>query len=127
PLPRRLRGTAADARRGRRARRRPVHLDPHRWRGSRPGGHLPGRYPAAGRLAPDRFGTGGQRGDRGRRDVRGAGRLGTLPVIDVQPTSFTDPVATALMAATLADLAQLYDGDGDSTPMSPAQFTPPDG
>jgi GNAT superfamily N-acetyltransferase len=48
-------------------------------------------------------------------------------VIHVQLTSYSDPVATALMAATLADLAQLYDGDGDSTPMSSAQFTPPDG
>jgi GNAT superfamily N-acetyltransferase len=48
-------------------------------------------------------------------------------VIHVQRISYTDPVATALMAAALADLAERYDGDGDSTPMSPAQFTPPDG
>ena len=48
-------------------------------------------------------------------------------MIHVQLTSYTDPVATALITAVLADLAQRYGGDGDSTPMSPGQFTPPDG
>src|SRR2546429_358491 len=113
---------------GRGARRRPVHLDPHRWRGSRPGGHLPGRDGAPGRLAADRVGGRGERGHRGRRGVRRPGRLGTLPVsLHIQLVPYGDPVATALVEAALADLSARYGGDGDSTPVDPAQFTPPEG
>lgn len=36
-------------------------------------------------------------------------------------------VAQALVAAALAELAERYGGDGDGTPVSAAEFEPPDG
>jgi GNAT superfamily N-acetyltransferase len=51
----------------------------------------------------------------------------TVTVTAVRPVPFESPVAAALTAAAVADLAQRYGGDGDSTPMNAAEFAPPDG
>ncbi|MQA25759.1 MAG: GNAT family N-acetyltransferase [Micromonosporaceae bacterium] len=40
---------------------------------------------------------------------------------------YTDPEAQRLITAALADLSERYQGDGDATPIDPAQFTPPGG
>ncbi len=40
---------------------------------------------------------------------------------------YTSPVAAALVSAALADLTGRYGGDGDGTPVDPAQFDPPGG
>jgi GNAT superfamily N-acetyltransferase len=40
---------------------------------------------------------------------------------------YRDPVAVALVADAMAELARRYGGDGDETPMDPAQFEPPHG
>ena len=47
--------------------------------------------------------------------------------LEIRPTRFGSPVATALTAAALLDLAERYGGDGDSTPVTPLEFAPPDG
>jgi len=44
--------------------------------------------------------------------------------LHIQLVPYGDPVATALVEAALADLSARYGGDGDSTPVDPAQFTP---
>jgi GNAT superfamily N-acetyltransferase len=45
----------------------------------------------------------------------------------VRPVRFDSPVAATLRTAAVADLAQRYGGDGDGTPMNPAEFAPPGG
>jgi GNAT superfamily N-acetyltransferase len=47
--------------------------------------------------------------------------------LDIRPVPYRDPVAQALIAATLADLAIRYGGDGDATPLDPHDFDPPEG
>lgn len=47
--------------------------------------------------------------------------------LSIAPVPYTDPVAQRLIAATLADLSERYDGDGDATPIDPEQFSPPYG
>jgi GNAT superfamily N-acetyltransferase len=47
--------------------------------------------------------------------------------LDIRIVPYADPVATGLMAAALADLSARYGGDGDSTPVDPAEFTAPAG
>jgi len=47
--------------------------------------------------------------------------------IDVVAVGYGDPVPRALVASALADLAQRYGGDGDSTPIDDADFAPPVG
>lgn len=41
--------------------------------------------------------------------------------------SYADPVARELVRGALADLTARYGGDGDSTPVEPEQFAPPQG
>ena len=48
-------------------------------------------------------------------------------MIHIERRSYLDPVAAALVTAALADLAGRYGGDGDGTPVDPAQFEPPAG
>ena len=69
--PRRVRGAPADGRRGAGARRRPVHLDPRRWRRPRAGRDLPPGGGAAAGLAADRPGHRGCRRDGRRRAYDG--------------------------------------------------------
>ena len=45
----------------------------------------------------------------------------------IERLSYASPVAVALIGAALADLSDRYGGDGDSTPVDPAQFEPPAG
>lgn len=40
---------------------------------------------------------------------------------------YDDPVAVRLVRAALTDLGQRYGGDGDATPVDPAEFVPPAG
>lgn len=47
--------------------------------------------------------------------------------VEIKPVAFDDPVAQRLMAAAMAELGQRYGGDGDETPVDPADFTPPHG
>jgi GNAT superfamily N-acetyltransferase len=47
--------------------------------------------------------------------------------VRIDRVSYTAPVAAGLVTAALADLAGRYGGDGDGTPVDPAQFEPPDG
>lgn len=47
--------------------------------------------------------------------------------LSIAPVPYLDPAAQRLIAAALADLSQRYDGDGDATPIDPAQFSPPYG
>jgi GNAT superfamily N-acetyltransferase len=47
--------------------------------------------------------------------------------LDIRVVAYTDPVATALIVAALADLSARYGGAGDSTPVDPAEFAPPHG
>lgn len=48
-------------------------------------------------------------------------------MLTVKTATFDEPVARALMAAALAELARRYDGDGDVTPMRAGEFVPPHG
>jgi GNAT superfamily N-acetyltransferase len=48
-------------------------------------------------------------------------------MIDIRLVKYTEPVAVAMIEAALADLSERYGGDGDSTPVDPAQFEPPHG
>jgi GNAT superfamily N-acetyltransferase len=51
-----------------------------------------------------------------------------VPVITVKLVPYDDPVAGALRADLMADLAARYGGDeGDSTPITPGEFDPPRG
>jgi len=47
--------------------------------------------------------------------------------LTVTPVAYTHVAAQRLIAATLADLAERYGGDGDATPVDPAQFDRPHG
>ncbi len=47
--------------------------------------------------------------------------------LEIRPEPYGSPVAAALVRAALADLSARYGGEGDSTPVDPAQFTPPAG
>jgi GNAT superfamily N-acetyltransferase len=47
--------------------------------------------------------------------------------VEIRPTRFGAPVATALMTAALADLSARYGGEGDGTPVVPMEFAPPEG
>jgi GNAT superfamily N-acetyltransferase len=47
--------------------------------------------------------------------------------IEISRVRFGDPLARTLIVAALADLAQRYGGDGDSTPITEADFDPPGG
>ncbi|MBY8870889.1 GNAT family N-acetyltransferase [Micromonospora sp. PLK6-60] len=47
--------------------------------------------------------------------------------LEIHPRRFDSPEARRLIAATLADLGERYGGDGDETPVDPAEFTPPNG
>ncbi len=57
-----------------------------------------------------------------------------MPAVDVAntsltitPTPYDHPVASQLIAATLADLSERYGGPGDESPVDPAAFAPPGG
>jgi GNAT superfamily N-acetyltransferase len=45
--------------------------------------------------------------------------------LEFQRVPYLDPVARALVAEALADLARRYGGAGDDTPVDPAEFEPP--
>jgi GNAT superfamily N-acetyltransferase len=47
--------------------------------------------------------------------------------LEIRRVAYTSPAAVSLIEAALADLSERYGGDGDSTPVDPAQFTPPEG
>lgn len=47
--------------------------------------------------------------------------------IDIRLTRYGSRVATTLTTAALAELAQRYGGEGDSTPILPGEFDPPEG
>jgi GNAT superfamily N-acetyltransferase len=47
--------------------------------------------------------------------------------INIRLTRYGSLVATELTTAALADLSERYGGEGDSTPIEPAEFDPPDG
>jgi GNAT superfamily N-acetyltransferase len=47
--------------------------------------------------------------------------------IDIRLTRYGSRVASELTAAALADLSQRYGGEGDSTPIVPGEFDPPEG
>jgi GNAT superfamily N-acetyltransferase len=47
--------------------------------------------------------------------------------IEILRIEFSDPRSRTLNLAALADLAQRYGGDGDSTPVADADFAPPVG
>lgn len=47
--------------------------------------------------------------------------------IDIRLTRYGSRVATELTTAALADLSQRYGGDGDTTPIEPGEFDPPEG
>lgn len=47
--------------------------------------------------------------------------------LTVTPVAYTHVAAQRLIAATLADLAERYGGEGDATPVDPAEFDPPHG
>jgi GNAT superfamily N-acetyltransferase len=47
--------------------------------------------------------------------------------VDVRQVGYDDPVAGELVVAAMADLGQRYGGDGDGSPVDPAEFTAPRG
>jgi len=47
--------------------------------------------------------------------------------IDIRMTRYGARVAADLTAAALADLSERYGGEGDSTPIQPGEFDPPEG
>ncbi|MEV6927184.1 GNAT family N-acetyltransferase [Dactylosporangium sp. NPDC051485] len=47
--------------------------------------------------------------------------------IDIRLTRYGSRVATELTTAALADLSARYGGDGDTTPIQPGEFDPPEG
>jgi GNAT superfamily N-acetyltransferase len=51
----------------------------------------------------------------------------TEQVLTIEPVAYSNGEAQRLIAATLADLAERYGGEGDATPIDPAQFDPPHG
>jgi GNAT superfamily N-acetyltransferase len=48
-------------------------------------------------------------------------------VIHIERRTYLDPVAAALVDAVLAEYVGRYGGEGDGTPVDPAQFEPPAG
>jgi GNAT superfamily N-acetyltransferase len=44
--------------------------------------------------------------------------------VEISPVGSDEPVARALIAAALADLAERYGGSGDDTPVDAGQFAP---
>jgi len=46
---------------------------------------------------------------------------------DIRMTRYGSRVATELTTAALADLSERYGGEGDSTPIQPGEFDPPEG
>ena len=46
---------------------------------------------------------------------------------DIRMTRYGSRVATELATAALADLSERYGGEGDSTPIQPGEFDPPEG
>ncbi|WP_432836070.1 GNAT family N-acetyltransferase [Dactylosporangium sp. CA-092794] len=47
--------------------------------------------------------------------------------IDIRMTRYGSRVATELTTAALADLGRRYGGEGDTTPILPGEFDPPEG
>nr|BFE62815.1 GNAT family N-acetyltransferase [Dactylosporangium thailandense] len=47
--------------------------------------------------------------------------------IDIRMTRYGARVASELTTAALADLSERYGGEGDSTPVEPVEFDPPEG
>ncbi|GGM19989.1 GNAT family N-acetyltransferase [Dactylosporangium sucinum] len=47
--------------------------------------------------------------------------------INIRLTRYGSRIAATLTAAALAELAERYGGDGDSTPIEPGEFDPPEG
>jgi GNAT superfamily N-acetyltransferase len=47
--------------------------------------------------------------------------------VEIRLVAYTDPLAERLVTAALRDLATRYGGDGDSTPVEPREFEPPNG
>lgn len=82
---------------------------------------------------PDRLGPLPLSGERrhpgdGRRRVPWAVVSDTaLTEIEIQSVAFDAPVVRPLITAALAELADRYGGDGDSTPVTPGEFAPPAG
>lgn len=48
-------------------------------------------------------------------------------MLEIRPVPFAAPDAADLMRQALVDLSERYGGPGDSTPVEPAEFTPPHG
>jgi GNAT superfamily N-acetyltransferase len=51
----------------------------------------------------------------------------TSPLLDIRLIRYGSRVATELVSATLADLSRRYGGEGDTTPIQPGEFDPPQG
>lgn len=47
--------------------------------------------------------------------------------IEIRNEGYASPAATELIAEAMVDLAERYGGEGDATPVDPAQFDPPHG
>jgi GNAT superfamily N-acetyltransferase len=47
--------------------------------------------------------------------------------LDIRLIRYGSPVATELTTAALAELSERYGGEGDSTPIVPGEFDPPEG
>lgn len=47
--------------------------------------------------------------------------------LDIRLTRYGSRVATELTTAALAELSERYGGDGDTTPILPGEFDPPEG
>jgi GNAT superfamily N-acetyltransferase len=47
--------------------------------------------------------------------------------VEIKPTRFGSPVASTLLAAAVADLAERYGEGGDGTPVTAQEFSPPNG
>lgn len=53
--------------------------------------------------------------------------LRSVDDVEIRQHGYDDPVARTIVAAAMADLGQRYGGDGDGTPVDPAEFAPPHG
>ncbi len=53
--------------------------------------------------------------------------LPDVSAIDIRAVPFDDPAAQRLVRAALAELAEIYGGSGDDTPVAADDFTPPNG
>jgi GNAT superfamily N-acetyltransferase len=47
--------------------------------------------------------------------------------VEIRQVRYADPLALRIVEEALADLSARYGGSGDSTPVDPAEFDPPDG